>query len=938
MNPLHGKYLKFYESIVKFLPKKRIFTDPLKMLAYGTDASFYRLIPKIVIRVCSSDEVSRVLEVASKESLPVVFRAAGTSVSGQSITDSILIITSRDWSGVKVGEDGATVSIEPSAIGGVVNAKLAPYGKKIGPDPASINAAMIGGIAANNASGMCCGVSDNSYKTLKSLKIIFYDGSRLDTGSKKSIDRFKDTNFGLFERINLLAQRVKKDKKLSDKIKRKFKIKNTCGYSLNALIDFYDPIDIISHLMIGSEGTLGFIEEITYKTVYEYQDKASAFMVFKSMRDACDAVVKLKTGCEDSVDAAELIDRASLRTIEDKEYAPVFIKSLGDDSVALLVETRAKNSKHLDVNIETILNTLDEISSELPIEFTKDKEQYSSYWNIRKGLYPAVGVLRANDATLILEDVAYPIEQLADGALDLKELLKKYKYDDAVIFGHALAGNLHFIFSQKFDSDLEIKKYDDFMQEVALMVAVKYSGSLKAEHGTGRNMASFVETQWGEDAYGLIKEIKQIFDPKGVLNPGVILNDDKKVHLKNTKLMPQTDNIIDKCVECGFCERACPSNILSLTPRQRVVALRHMQSLNGDELKVFKKLYQYDGIETCATCSLCSMLCPVGIDVGSITKRLRARQVGSFGKKVASTIAKRYSNTLKIGSGALSGVKWINKNLICDSSMTKMSVALRTISRGTLPLWTKSLPSGYSSKVKTELKSKDKVVYFSSCINRTMANPSQKNGELPLDVVVIGLLERAGYEVIVPNSIENLCCGMPFSSKGYIEAGKRKSNELEIKLRGASKNGMYPIVCDMSPCSKTIVNNFPKTLRVYDSVEFIAEFLLDRLEFKQTQEPIVIHTTCSTKKIGLAKKLEQIARVCSSSVTVPEDIECCGFAGDRGFTFPELNSSALRELKSSIPSDVKYAFSTSKTCEIGLSEHSGIDYRSIFYLVDRCTK
>lgn len=938
MNLLHGKYLDFYKDITEILPKERVFTDPLHTLAYGTDASFYRLIPKMVIWAKTSDEVSNVLKLSSDMSLPVVFRAAGTSLSGQAITDSILLVTSRDWNKIKINEDASLVTLEPSVVGSNANLALLPFGKKIGPDPASISAAMIGGIAANNASGMCCGISDNSYKTLQSMKIIFHDGSELNTASKKSIKNFKESHGDLVNAINSLSLNVKKDKKLHDKIVRKFKIKNTCGYALNSLVDFEDPIDMISHLMIGSEGTLGFIKDITYKTVPEYSDKASALMIFKNIKDACDAVIKLKTQCRENVDAAEIMDRTGLRSVENKAGMPEFLKTLGDEATALLVETRAPSKDELNKNIEIILDTLKDITPELPLAFTDKVEEYTLFWKIRKGLFPAVGAVRESGTTVIIEDVAYPIEDLADATLELQDMFKKHGYNEAIIFGHALEGNLHFVFTQAFEEQREIKRYEEFMADVANQVAVKYKGSLKAEHGTGRNMAPFVELEWGSDAYELMKSIKQIFDPKGLLNPGVILNDDKNIHLKNFKAMPKTDDIIDKCIECGFCEPTCPSNMLTLTPRQRTAALRHMMSLKGSELKAFKKQYQYDGIETCATCSLCSMTCPVEIDTGSLTKKLRSEQIGTLGHGIAGSIVNNYSGVLSAGRVAMSGVKWINKNIISNEAMTKMSTTLRSLSGDTLPLWTKSLPSGYKFRGKTTLKSENKVVYFSSCINRTMANPNENDDESPLDVVIIGLLERAGYEVIIPGNIENLCCGMPFSSKGYVEEGKKKSNELENELRIASRNGEYPILCDMSPCSKTIAANFPKDIRVHDTVEFILEFLADKLEFKQISEPIAIHTTCSTRKSGLADKFELIARKCSQNVTVPTDVGCCGFAGDRGFTFPELNRSALRDLKSSIPSEVKYAFSTSKTCEIGLSEHSGIDYRSIFYLVDRCTK
>lgn len=936
---LSGSYLDFYNEVLTFIPEKRVFTDPLHTIAYGTDASFYRLIPKVVIWVNDADEVSQILKITDKLSLPVVFRAAGTSLSGQAITDSILLMTSRDWRGIKVNKEVSSITLQPSVIGADANAYLLPYGKKIGPDPASIGAAMIGGIAANNASGMCCGTTDNSYKTLESMKIIFHDGSELDTASSESIQSFKQTHAHLVERVEALASAIKANPSLHDKIVRKFKIKNTCGYSLNALVDYEDPIDIMAHLMIGSEGTLGFIKEITFKTVPEYKDKASALMIFKTIKDACDAVIVLKTQCKENVAAAEMMDRAGLASVENKEGMPSFLKTLSPTATAVLVESRAENDAKLDENIAVILSKLAHIEPEMPLHFTKDVYEYTKYWKIRKGLFPAVGAVRESGTTVIIEDVAYPIESLADATLELQELFKKYGYNEAIIFGHALDGNLHFVFTQAFDDEAEVKRYEAFMQEVAEQVATKYQGSLKAEHGTGRNMAPFVELEWGSDAYALMKEIKDIFDPKGLINPGVIINADPRAHLKNFKSMPATDAYIDKCIECGFCEPTCPSNFLTLTPRQRIVSNRYMTTLksegNQDALEAFSALYQYDGIETCATCSLCSLTCPVGIDTGSLTKKLRSQQIGSLGHSIAGFMVDHYGGILSTGSVALSVVKGVNA-LIPNSVMKGMSEGLRTLTANKLPLWSASLPSGH--RFKPTLKhtgSADKVVYFSSCINRTMANPQAKPDEKSLDTVIIGILEKAGYDVIIPGAIDGLCCGMPFSSKGYKEEGEKKSNELKKALLNASANGKYPILCDMSPCSKTMAQNFGNELKVHDTVEFILEFLVGRVTFTPINEPVVIHPTCSTRKMGLVEKLEQVARLCSTKVTIPADVGCCGFAGDRGFTFPELNKSALRHLKASIPEDTTLAFSTSKTCEIGLSEESNLAYRSLFYLVER---
>ncbi len=939
---IYGAHQKFYDRIREYLPERSLFTDPLRTLTYGTDASFYRMVPRIVVRVENGEQVRHVIREASRLNLPLTFRAAGTSLSGQAISDSILVLSSRDWNEIEIEDEGKAVRLSPSVIGAQANGALLPFGRKIGPDPASISAAMIGGIAANNASGMCCGVADNSYQTLLSMKVILADGSRLDSGDEKSRERFRRENSDMLRRIGELAKRVRNDEKLRRKIQRKFKIKNTCGYSLNALVDFEDPIEILTHLMIGSEGTLGFIEEIRYRTVPEYAHKASALMIFPGIREACDAVRTLKTRCSETVDAAELMDRAALRSVEEQEGMPPFLSDLPGESAALLVETRAPDPDTLQRNVEGILSELEAHPGLLPHRFTDDAEEYGRYWKIRKGLFPAVGAVRQAGTTVIIEDVAYPIDSLADATLELQRLFAKYGYDEAIIFGHALEGNLHFVFTQSFDEPAEIHRYEAFMEEIVDQVAQRYRGSLKAEHGTGRNMAPFVEREWGEDAYRLMWEIKEIFDPRGLLNPGVVLNRDPRAHLKHFKAMPPADPLVDRCTECGFCEPTCPSNALTLTPRQRIVAYRALSDLRAqgaeEEYRELADLYRYDGEETCATCQLCSTTCPIGIDTGALTKKLRAEGHGSFSRKVAWQVAEHYSGVLQAARLGLRAAKALGE-IAPEGSLETMSRGAEALLNTRLPKWMESLPGGISFHPRTHLYgAKEKVVYFSSCINRSMGNPKEEEGEAPLYQVFIELLERAGFQVILPESIDGLCCGMPFSSKGYAEQGRALSDRLEEALRIASGNGRHPIVCDMSPCSKTMSQNFGGRLKVYDSVEFADRFLLDRLEITPVEEPVILHSTCSTRVSGLAEALERVARACSTRVIVPENVGCCGFAGDRGFTHPELNRSALRHLPSQIPEGTRLAFSSSKTCEIGLTEQSGLAYRSILYLLERCSR
>jgi D-lactate dehydrogenase len=932
---LAGKYKTLYKQLLKFIDAERIFHDPLHTLAYGTDASFYRLIPKLVIKARDEQEVSCILNQCAKLSLPVTFRAAGTSLSGQAISDSVLIIAGNDWKKYTILDNGHIIRLQPGLTGGRTNAILAKFGRKIGPDPASINTAMIGGIAANNASGMCCGTAENSYKTVASMRIVFADGAILDTADAESKSNFRISHPEFLREIEAMAILVKANKPLADRIRHKYKLKNTTGYSLNALVDFSDPFEIIEHLIIGSEGTLGFISEITYHTVIEHPFRATSLMLFPSLELACKAVIQLKKA---PVAAVELIDRAGIRAVENHEGIGAYLKELSPLGCALLVETRALSKGDLRSQIESITKELESSGLENSIYFTSIPKEYEALWKIRKGLFPSIGSIRKTGTTVIIEDVAFPLERLAEATLDLQKSLQKWGYSNAVIFGHALEGNLHFVFTQDFGSSDEVERYSQFMTEVTDLVVTKYDGSLKAEHGTGRNMAPFIELEWGAEAFGLMKQLKSIFDPNDLLNPGVILNNDPKAHLQNLKPLPAAHESIDKCVECGFCEPSCVSADLTLTPRQRIAVYRqitHLTATGTDpkQLAYLNKGFEYSGITTCATDGLCATSCPVDIDTGKLIKNLRNQRVNSTQK--AHWISKRIGGMSKAIKMLLNTANLFH-TLLGSRIMKGISTLLHILSFKRIPKWNRFLPKGaHGIDIKNSQPQNlpRKVVYFSSCINRTMGISKGQPDKRQLSDVLVQLLNKGGFEVIYPGNMTQLCCGMAFSSKGYSEVADQKAKELEQALIQASKSGKYPILCDMSPCLSTMKATM-KNLKLYEPTEFILDQLMPHLTIKPIQETITVFPVCSAKKMGLEDKLIELAEKCASKVIVTES-NCCGFAGDLGFTTPELNAHGLKGLKEQLPEDVKRGFSTSRTCEIGLSEHTGIDYQSIVYLVDQ---
>ena len=935
---LKNKYQEYYQIIAQRIDAKRIFTDKASTLAYGTDASFYRLIPQMIIQSESVEEVSFLLKEANKLGLSVTFRAAGTSLSGQAITDSILILAGHFWTQHQILDEGKRIRLQPGIIGAQANRLLKPYGRKIGPDPASINAAMIGGIAANNASGMCCGTAQNSYKTLHSLKILFYDGFLLDTADQESIELFKRHHAAIYQGIDELAKATKENEALAQRIRDKFKMKNTTGYSINALVDYDDPIDIIAHLMIGSEGTLGMITEITYNTVEDPPYKACALIIYDSLEHACSAVSALKAA---PVAAVELMDRASLRSVENMEGVPNYLPELSPNAAALLVETRSMHKGCMEKKVKEIRKIIDHIPTERPYIFTDDPAKFSKYWKIRKGLFPSVGAMRNIGTSVIIEDVTFPVAQLVNATLDLQALFRKYAYHEAVIFGHALEGNLHFVFTQDFSTEEEVTRYDNFMVELADLVVDKYDGALKAEHGTGRNMAPFVEKEWGEEAYELMCAIKDIFDPRQIINPGVIINDDAKLHLKNLKPLPAVDEIVDTCIECGFCESSCLSHSFTYSPRQRIVLLREASRLKsiGKDEEATRLLKEADyGIDkTCSADGLCSLACPVDINTGAFIKKMRKQKNGD--NKWAEKAANNVSSTAKLLRTGLS-IGHATSKLFGDNIMDKIASNSTGI-LGQKTHWSPDMPKAMSTKKLSSLSSKEdalKVVYFTTCINRIMGAAKDADNKESVFYKTMNILAKANCEVIFPENLEDQCCGLAFSSQGFDSSAKVVLQRLKNSLLLASEGGKYPIVFDMSPCllqAKEGLNDLG--LKLYDLTDFTTTFLIDRLEFTPIDEPVAVFSVCSLKKMGIADQLVKIAKLCSTQVYQTET-NCCGFAGNKGFTHPELNAFGLRDLDAQIPEGVKYGYATSRTCEIGLSTHSKAKFLSIVNLIDRATQ
>ncbi|HET6436564.1 MAG TPA: FAD-binding and (Fe-S)-binding domain-containing protein [Anaeromyxobacter sp.] len=934
-------YLRFQAEASAFLPPGAVVADPVRTLAYGTDASFYRLVPRLVVRTADEEEVRRLLALASQLAVPVTFRAAGTSLSGQAVSDSVLLTLSGGWRRASIGAGGGTITLEPGVIGAEANAWLAPHGRKIGPDPASIQACMIGGIVANNASGMCCGISQNSYRTLERMRLVLADGTVLDSGDPGSRAAFAASHRHVLEGLSAIREELIAEPALAARIRHKHLIKNTTGYGLNAFLDFADPVEILIHLLVGSEGTLGFVSSVTLRTVEDPPHRASALLLFPGLVEAVRAAQALQGS---PAAAAELMDRASLRAVEAKPGMPPVLRSLPPGACALLVEVQAPDAVALGARIEEISGRVAGIAALEPPRFTSVKAEADALWEVRRGLFPAVGAVRPVGTTVIIEDVAFPIEHLAAGAVGLQELLQAHGYPEGILFGHALAGNLHFVFTQRFDEPSEVERYRRFMEAVCALVVGRFDGSLKAEHGTGRNMAPFVEREWGARAYEFMRRVKALLDPKGVLNPGVLLSDDSMAHVRNLKLLPAANDLVDRCTECGFCEPRCPSRSLSLTPRQRIVLWRERARLlavpeDVAQRQQLERAWSWLGDQTCATDGLCATACPVGIDTGKLVKALRAEGRSPRARRIAAGLAHHYAGAVtgaRVALGAASAARAV----LGARGLSALSRGARAASGGRLPLWNAAMPRAaprLRGGETIEGQGGPELVYLPSCVVRSMGGaPGDPDARAEFEAM-LSVLGKAGCRVHLPPTLASLCCGLTFESKGFPDLAAAKAQELEAALLEASAGGRLPVVCETSPCTYHMRQHVDPRIRVFEPAEWIHDRLRDRLRFERRAGTVAIHLTCSSAKMpGVGDRLRALAEACAERVVAPP-VGCCGFAGDRGFSHPELNAAALHDLRASLPAECTAGYSNSRTCQIGLTVHAGIPYQSIVHLVDRCT-
>ncbi|MGP6172577.1 FAD-binding and (Fe-S)-binding domain-containing protein [Corynebacterium sp. A21] len=920
---------------------ERIRTRLIDRVAYASDASHYHHTPQAVIIADSAQEIGEIFRAARRSGTPVTLRSGGTSLAGQGSTSGLLIDVRKNFRGIKVLDGGSRVWVQPGATVRQVNAHLAPYRYKLGPDPASEAAATIGGVINNNSSGMACGTEFNTYRTLESLEFVLPSGTVINTADHDAEAKLRELEPHLVNELIRLQRRVRSTPESVRIIEHQFAMKNTMGYGLNAFLDFDNLLDLLVHLIIGSEGTFAFVAQAVFRTVPVSRLSTTTVAVFPTLDAGARVLPAL---VETGAATLELMDATSIRVGQAMTGTPAAINGfeVGSQS-ALLIEYHANEAAELEHVTRAGNKALAEVELFSPAAFSSDPVEQTSAWNFRKGLYASVAGARRPGTTALLEDIVVPVPDLAAASTSLQQLFREHDYDDGVIFGHAKDGNLHFVIGDRFDTEESLLRYDAFNDAMAEMVW-SFHGNLKAEHGTGRAMAPYVRGQYSDELYEVMVELKAAIDPELMLNPGVILEETPGAHTRNLKVTEPIEEEAERCVECGFCEPVCPSRQLTLTPRQRIVVRRAGAKARdrGDRafLEELEKDFDYEGMETCAVDGMCQTACPVGINTGDLVRRLRREDSNRVEATGWNLAAKAWGPVTRAGATALSIAEKLPTPVVRGTT----TVARQLLGTETVPLYDGGLPGGGTSRAKHQgffgaapgPGTKVAGIYLPACVN-TMFGPEAEG--IGVTEAFRRLLERSGTTLLVPGGVESICCGTPWSSKGMATGYETMSARVRHFVRTATHNGQLPVITDAASCTE----GFAKVLHeegieVLDAVTFTAQHLLDQLEVTAPLPELVLHPTCSSKHLGIDGDLQQVAQKAAKNVHTPIDWGCCGFAGDRGMLHPELTASATAPEAAEITQlNASAHASCNRTCEIGMTRATGQPYSHVLESLEKAT-
>lgn len=919
-----------YLSELRKLTDGDIRTDDYSRILYSTDASIYQTLPHAVVLPRNNEELQASIELAAKHSVPILPRAGGSSLAGQAVNAAVVLDLNRYLNNIlEVNQEEKWVRVQPGVVLDPLNIELQKYGLQFGPDPASSNRAAMGGIVANNSTGSHSIVYGMTADHVLETGMFLSNGSEahfgpLENGSLDAKTKLDGLEGRIYRAISQLAASTENQSIIAKGTPSHWR--RCGGYNLDRFIpegvNFFgerDPRFNVAKLICGSEGTLGVMHEIKLQLVQKPSRTVLAVVHFDNLHSALSAVpVMLET----DPSAVELLDNLGLtRCREAAEYARLLDNFIEGDPNCVLITEFCGDSD------EELRHKVDRLKQHLPAQGVPSgaiteawtSQQQTDVWTVRKvGLGFLMSIKGDHKPIPFIEDAAVPVQHLADYVTKIEQFCNDLGTQVAY-YAHASAGCVHIrpmINTKVAEEVAKLPKIGQF--SVDLLHG--YGGSLSSEHGDGRTRSWLNENFYGPELYGLYREVKQVFDPQNLLNPGNIVDsppmtedlrygaDYNIVHL-NEHIDFSADQgfhrAVEMCNGAGICRKTtagtmCPSYMVTReeehSTRGRANLLRAALSgaLPHEEL-TSKRMYE--AMDLCIECKACKSECPSSVDMTKIKFEFLAQYYMKHGVPLRARLMADIAKFSRWNSGVLAPV--VNTFMGNGAVRWLLEKTLGVSRHRQLPKFAREPFTTWFEKRKKPTDAKRQVVLFNDTFN-TYNYPH-------ISIAATEVLEAAGFEVILPG---HWCCGRPMISKGLVDQARAAAQDCIEKLAPFAKQGI-PIVGLEPSCLLTLRDELltllPDDARgktIADNSFLFEEFIakladegkLD-LEFQEAANNVLLHGHCQQKALVGTGPSKQTLGAAGCDVN-EVDSGCCGMAGSFGYEAEHYDiSQAMGERK-----------------------------------------
>lgn len=902
--------------------KGDIFTDNTTRKLYATDASAYRELPLAVAIPKDKDDLVTLVKFAQENQTSLIPRTAGTSLAGQVVGDGIVVDVSKHFNKViEINEKEGYAWVEPGLIRDDLNKHLAPHGFFFAPETSTANRAMIGGMIGNNSCGSNSVVYGSTREHLLEVKTILADGSESWFGSVDS-NAFLDRCNGLsvsgelqnniyFETRGILKEKTNQEEIIKGFPKANIPRRNT-GYALDMLLR-HKPFQKdgtnfnFCSLIAGSEGTLCLVTAAKIKlTPLPPNNKRLVCIHSETIDDSLKAnLIALKY----NPSACELMDHYILEaTKRNAMYNALRFFVEGDPQAILVVELNGDTSDEADEKANQLIEELKSAGRGYAYPIIKG-ERIKQVWNLRKaGLGLLSNIPGDAKPAPVIEDTAVDVEDLPAYISDFNKILEKHGLY-SVHYAHAGSGELHLRPILNLKTADGQTQFRTIAEEIAKLVK-KYKGSLSGEHGDGRLRGEFLPEMIGEHNYQLVKQVKQLWDPSNIFNPGKIVDSppmDTALRYEKDQKTRQYDTAFDfsasegilrtaeLCNGSGDCRKSelsggtmCPSYMATRdekdTTRARANILREILTNSSDE-NPFANEEIKEVMDLCLSCKGCSSECPSNVDMAKLKAEwqyqyyqkkgvpARAKRIGNFSKSMKLASKAPWAYDLIFGNDFTGNIAKSFAGFAKERSMPELA-------RKPLRHW---LKNDFKPSIS------DRKVYF-FCDEFTNYNDTE------IGKTAVQLLDKLGYQVLF---VEHADSGRPQLSKGLLDDAKKLA-ESNINTFDKIVTASTPLIGVEPSAILTFRDEYTsltrdklqeKAKRMAQHVYTIEEFLANEIDakrikseqFTEEEKLIKVHGHCHQKALSSMVPTKKLLSLPKNFKVHMIPSGCCGMAGSFGY-------------------------------------------------------